>query len=826
MEKIFKHLKFYTLENDILRFEYSPNDHFSNQDTLYIASKKLSNEELEINQDSGLVSILYKGFEIIFSEEGTLESLQIVKEGKVVYKYKDIKNTGELPLPNKTPEVFPLMDSPRVLIPEGGYAPDSENFVVEDDVKDLFLLFCEKDHLKLRRQMISLTGKNKLPRFRNFGLFASKEYAYTQKKAIETIQKYESRNIPLETFVLCSDELKDKQYNINPALFANIEDFIRICHKRDIQVVIADKPHPFQEGSKVFDKEEIEFRNNALLKFYSQGLDGWWLQRSDKDKLRTGNRDISPESMGNYVYYDISRQFALGFTLDPEVYERIAVLSAIQDDLDSRGHVRSLQCGHHVKSDEQSLRNEIVNLNKYANNMVAHYSPEIGGTEGDPTKNQYIRWMQFGAFCPILRPHSIASEKKSKEPWSYDKTTFEICKTFINMRYALLNTFYTASFKNIDTGLGVCSPLSLYYPDDKKCYKADASFLIDGKILVAPLSGAGRPRSLKEKYFINGLKLSIYPNQNFKGKSYTRSVKSFEDINKFYNSVKARNPNVKKFSFRYKGDLKLKNEFQLSIKNDVKSRVFLNGKQVFSDFENHKDSFSEVARIKRNRVYKLVAETVQRRRPQLFDLVIYRVPKPTAKARIYLPEGEWFNIFHRNVYQGKRYVNEKFKIDEVPVFVKAGSLIPLYKKITNATQLSFKTAIYDYYTSKKEDISDFFYEDDGISTAYLIGEYRKNEYRTHFEKDRYIVELKGNSKLLDDELKVRDVFFKAHIRDNETIGKVLINGSPVPFKRHDHAKKAVPFLDVKFARDSKTLSFKFRHVIKDDYKIELIVKEK
>ena len=181
--------------------------------------------------------------------------------------------------------------------------------------------------------MISITGKNKLPRFRNFGLFASKEYAYTQKAALEAIQKYESRNIPVETFVLCSDELMDKSYNVNPELFANIEDFIRLCHKRDIQVVIADKPHPLTETSKVFNKEEIEFRNNALLKFYSQGLDGWWLQRSDKDKLRTGNRDISPESMGNYAYYDISRQFALGFTLDPEVYERIAILSDCSSDL-------------------------------------------------------------------------------------------------------------------------------------------------------------------------------------------------------------------------------------------------------------------------------------------------------------------------------------------------------------------------------------------------------------------------------------------------------------------------------------------------------------
>ena len=115
-----------------------------------------------------------------------------------------------------SPEIFPLMDSPRVLIPEGGYSPGADEFVVEDEVKDLYLLVCEKDHLKLRKQMISITGKNKLPRFRNFGLFASKEFAYNQKAALEAIHKYETRNIPLETFVLCSDELMDKSYNVNP----------------------------------------------------------------------------------------------------------------------------------------------------------------------------------------------------------------------------------------------------------------------------------------------------------------------------------------------------------------------------------------------------------------------------------------------------------------------------------------------------------------------------------------------------------------------------------------------------------------------------------
>ena len=823
MEKLFKHLKVYTLENDIVRFEYSPNDHFVTQESLFVAHKKVSSDEVEFNG----TKFSYKGFDFSFDEENPLETLVVKKNGKEVYKYRELRNSGELPLPNKTPEVFPLMDSPRLLIPDDGYVKDNEGFILEKDVKDLFLLLCEKDHLKLRQQFISLTGKNKLPRFKNFGLFAARDFKHTKKSAIEMIQKYESYGIPLDTFVIDKEweDPEQPEYTVNERLFPNIEDFFRYAHKHGIQVLMNNQPLPVSETSTVLDNEEIAHRNSNLIKLYSLGLDGWWYTDNAKGKLRSVDKAISSKSLENYAYFDISRQFNLGFTLDPEVFERGLIM--IGGSPDSRSHSYPIQYGKHSKADEQSLRNEIIHMNKLANDMVAFYSSDVGGYQGNPTKNQFIHWFEFGAFSPVLRPQCASAEKKSREPWAYDKATLEICKNYINMRYALLNNFYTAAFKHMDGGLGVCSPLYLYYPDDRKCYKEETSFLIGDSILVSPVSGAEKPRSLAQRHFVKGLRLTIYPNANFKGpKSYSRSVKSFEDINKFYNSVKAKHPGVKAFSFRYKGDLKMKHDYQLSIKNAVKSRVFLNNKVVFEDFSKKPESFAEIAKIKKNRTYKLTLECVQRRRPQECNLVYYKFTKANSKTKIYLPEGEWYNIFHRNVYQGRRYVKEKFKIDETPVFVKAGTLLPLYKKIANTSKLSFKTAIYDYYTSKKEDIRDFFYEDDGISTAYHIGEYRKNEYRTYFENGRYIVEFKGNPKLLEDELKVREVFFKAHIRDNETIAKVLINGEPVKFRRHDHAKKAIPFLDPKFARDSKTLSFKFRHVIKDNYKIELIVKEK
>ena len=65
MEKLFKHLKIYLLKNDIIRFEYSPNDHFVTQESLFVAHKKVSNEEIDFEG----TSFSYKGFDFSFNED-------------------------------------------------------------------------------------------------------------------------------------------------------------------------------------------------------------------------------------------------------------------------------------------------------------------------------------------------------------------------------------------------------------------------------------------------------------------------------------------------------------------------------------------------------------------------------------------------------------------------------------------------------------------------------------------------------------------------------------------------------------------------------------
>ena len=95
---------------------------------------------------------------------------------------------------------------------------------------------------------------------------------------------------------------------------------------------------------------------------------------------------------------------------------------------------------------------------------------------------------------------------------------------------------------------------------------------------------------------------------------------------------------------------------------------------------------------------------------------------------------------------------------------------------------------------------------------------------SHFVDNQYIVDLHSSENNLDDDINIRNVMFKMHVRDSEKIESVTINGNNVKFYNHDHHKEAVPFNSTAFALDSKTMNFKFKQDIRKEYQIIIKVK--
>ena len=88
---------------------------------------------------------------------------------------------------------------------------------------------------------------------------------------------------------------------------------------------------------------------------------------------------------------------------------------------------------------------------------------------------------------------------------------------------------------------------------------------------------------------------------------------------------------------------------------------------------------------------------------------------------IYLPKGTWYDFFTGEAYEGGRILNDfDAPIWKLPVFVKAGAIIPLVNANNNPSQIDPSNRTFEFYPEGQSLFS--LYDDDGTSEAYLHGD--------------------------------------------------------------------------------------------------------
>jgi alpha-glucosidase (family GH31 glycosyl hydrolase) len=120
---------------------------------------------------------------------------------------------------------------------------------------------------------------------------------------------------------------------------------------------------------------------------------------------------------------------------------------------------------------------------------LAYHNSDIGGfCCGFTTPELYVRWMQYGTFCPITRAHGVG---QPTEPWSYGNEAEAINKKYLRLRYKLLPYIYTLAYENYKSGMPLLRPLFFSYPDDELLINNSASYLFGDKLLVSPVVTGG-----------------------------------------------------------------------------------------------------------------------------------------------------------------------------------------------------------------------------------------------------------------------------------------------------------------------------------------------
>jgi len=101
----------------------------------------------------------------------------------------------------------------------------------------------------------------------------------------------------------------------------------------------------------------------------------------------------------------------------------------------------------------------------------------------------YLRWLQFGVFCPLLRVHS--DEYRRREPWVFGPEVEAIARQFIQLRYRMLPYIYSCYYEAYRSGLPIMRPMVLQYEDDPLAPTLTDQYLFGPNLLIAPVLAPG-----------------------------------------------------------------------------------------------------------------------------------------------------------------------------------------------------------------------------------------------------------------------------------------------------------------------------------------------
>lgn len=106
-------------------------------------------------------------------------------------------------------------------------------------------------------------------------------------------------------------------------------------------------------------------------------------------------------------------------------------------------------------------------------------------------------------------------------------------------------------------------------------------------------------------------------------------------------------------------------------------------------------------------------------------LVVPVIPEENSTP-MFLPEGEWYDIYTDKVLNGSIEMSQAYPEYELPLFIKSSSIIPM-QSVVQSTMETPSDTLYIHLYNGKESSSFDYYEDDGISFNYRNGEFHSRK---------------------------------------------------------------------------------------------------
>ena len=130
---------------------------------------------------------------------------------------------------------------------------------------------------------------------------------------------------------------------------------------------------------------------------------------------------------------------------------------------------------------------------------------DVGGFEGTPDAELFLRWQQLGALAyPFFRSHACDWTRR-REPWAYGPEVLAVVRGAIQLRYALMPYWYTAFGQHALSGKPIIRPLFFEFANDRNTLNdviaTEEELMVGSSILVR---GVFEPNQASTEVYLPG----------------------------------------------------------------------------------------------------------------------------------------------------------------------------------------------------------------------------------------------------------------------------------------------------------------------------------
>jgi len=397
-----------------------------------------------------------------------------------------------------------------------------------------YLVIAGGSYPALVENYIDVSGKQPLPPRWAFGNYASRFGYHTEKETRDVVKRFKRADIPLDAIILdiywFGPDIKGHMGNLDwdrdawPTPEKMISDFA----EKGVKTIAITEPFILTTSDRwqsAVDNEvlaknpageprrfDFYFGNTGLIDVFDENARRWFWQFYEmlfeqgtaatwgdlgEPEVHPGDSlhwlsDAGVQATGDEIHN------AYGHVWAQTVYER--QISQYPDMrpliLMRSGFAGSQRFGivpwtGDVNRSWGGLKPQIELSLQMSMFGLAYNHSDLGGFAGGEEfdKELYIRWLQYGVFQPVYRPH--AQEHIPAEPVFHDRETRNIVRDYIKLRYRLLPYVYTLAYENSTSGMPLMRPL--FFEDENNMDLIDEkdAYLWGNAFLVAPVMDPG-----------------------------------------------------------------------------------------------------------------------------------------------------------------------------------------------------------------------------------------------------------------------------------------------------------------------------------------------